>query len=136
MKKKPDVHNDLSHLAKCLYSLYAGWNRENVIIVPFFTLHLCIAFKIGCVCACAYGWCVQHKIHSMIMQKNNKKEIPNSNSCIWWNEKRPMKKKRTHTQSNNHTYLLEEKKLRENIEKNFWWCAMHMCVCLCMPVYV
>lgn len=46
-KKAADEHNDLSHLAKCLYTVYVGLreekSEENVIIVPFFALHLCIA---------------------------------------------------------------------------------------------
>lgn len=56
------------------------------------------------------GWCVQQQHTAWWCKKSNKKknEIPHSDSCIWWNEKRPIKKEmhiRIHTQSNNHTYL-------------------------------
>lgn len=52
----------------------------------------------------ALGWCVlqQYNVHSMMMQKNNKK-MPHSDSCIWWTKQRPMKKRNTRnarTQSN------------------------------------
>lgn len=44
----------------------------------------------------------QYNVHSMMMQKNNKK-MPHSDSCIWWTKQRPMKKRNTRnarTQSN------------------------------------
>lgn len=135
------THNDLSHLAKCLYSVLCVCmlvskktqrKRDYCAVFP----HCTCASSFKILLHTGWWWC-----------KIKKNEAHTKHSSIWWNEKRPMKPKkvsiRTETQSSNHTihaFFLSIQKLRENIVKDSWWCvAVHTCmhfICLCAPVHV
>lgn len=113
MKRNLDERNDLSHLAKCLYRICMLVETEKTwLLCRFFTLHLCIS----CVCISVSIWvmCTTQSIQHDDA-KNNKKEIPHSNSCIWWNEKQPIKRKKTHT---HRATIIHFQRIKTKLHKN------------------